>query len=127
VVGPTVRAASAHADNTATCPRARVRGTKTKLNRQVFWLTARSDPRATFPRDGSSRLQSGIRLEFLADHSSGPAPDSHRLPSSSHPFARVEPVEIINILLQSGRKDQAKQFGYDTFVRKHHGASIRLR
>jgi hypothetical protein len=76
------------------------------LDRQVFWLTARSDPRATFPPRGSSPRRSGIRLEFLADHSSGPAPDSHRLPSSSHPFARVEPVETTTMLPQSGLEGQ---------------------
>ena len=71
------------------------------LDRQVFWLTARSDPRATFPPRGSSPRRSGIRLEFLADHSSGPAPDSHRLPSSSHPFARAEPVETANQVVEN--------------------------
>ena len=52
-----MRAVSARADETATCPRAWVRGTKTKPDRQVFWLTARSDPRATFPRAARHRAE----------------------------------------------------------------------
>jgi hypothetical protein len=50
------------------------------LDGQVFWLTATIDARAAFPR----RWRRSGRLPGpLADYSSGPAPDSHRLPSSS--------------------------------------------
>ena len=61
-------------------PRARSGAPLASLDGQVFWLTATIDPRAAFPR--RSR-RSDILPRPLADYSSGPATDSHRLPFSS--------------------------------------------
>src|SRR5262249_15819462 len=52
---------------------------RTRLDGQVFWLTARDDTQAAFPRYNAVASWPGA----LADHSGGPATDSHRLPSLS--------------------------------------------
>src|SRR5207244_2525615 len=60
---------------------ARGRSTGAKLDRQVFWLTARSGPRVAFPGRDLSRIRPvAWTLKGLADHSGGPATDSHRFP-----------------------------------------------
>jgi hypothetical protein len=61
------------------------------LVRQVFWLTARNGSQAAFPRrvmggPGHSGL---TKLGSLADHSGGPATDSHRFPFCLSPVGRT--------------------------------------
>jgi hypothetical protein len=52
-------------------------------DRQVFWLTAQT-ARTAFPCNGSCELRPQWQnVHGLADHSSGPATDLHRLPFSS--------------------------------------------
>jgi hypothetical protein len=56
-----------------------------QLDGQVFWLTALREPRTAFPL----QQQWPDTSEDLADHSGGPATDSHRLPySPPHPENR---------------------------------------
>src|SRR5216683_388232 len=71
------------------------------LNRQVFWLTARSGPEQPSHRDSCNDSGSG---EFggLAEHSGGPATDLHRFPYC--PLAsrwREEPVKLLALILWS--------------------------
>ncbi len=96
------------------------------LGRQVFWLTADSGFRTTFPQPGSTNTCcSGLPVfGNLADHSGGPATASHRFPYYPRPPG-WEPGNLSkrwSVMYQSD-KGKSRSFSNHPMLRRAGGVS----